>query len=62
MSDNHKLVLFFKSGLSDTKFVQLLSIKHGSGFLNDERMLLKSIMLTATRRVLALSCKYPATF
>ena len=37
MRNNHKLFLFFcffKSGLSGTRFVQLLSIKHGSGFVN----------------------------
>ena len=41
MSNNHKLVLFFlffKRGLSGTRFVQLLSVKHGSGFVNYGRM------------------------
>ena len=44
MRNNHKLVLcfcFFKSGLSGTRFVQLLSIKHGSGFVNYDNVIKK---------------------
>ena len=44
MRNRHKLVLFFKNGLSGTRFVQLLSNKYGSGFANDDRMYLKSII------------------